>query len=186
MRILTIMGSPKKNGKTAAALKLLEDKITSRGHEVDRVNITDYKINGCLGCFACMAKADQPGCVQKDDASVLIEKMISADAIVLSSPIYSFFLSAQVKPFIDRCFCLTNTPLLKEKRAALLTTCAGKSEGNSNLAEEFFRRAFDGAHGGHFPAEVIGTYTVDQSSLPDFEARAETVAEKMASDILNA
>lgn len=32
MKILTIMGSPKKKGKTATALKIFEDKMKSENH----------------------------------------------------------------------------------------------------------------------------------------------------------
>ena len=186
MKVLTILGSPKKRGKTVAALQAFEEKIIFRGDKVERVHIADYKINGCLGCFACMANQNEPGCVQKDDAPLIFEKMACADAIVMASPIYCFFLSAQIKPLIDRSFCLSNTPVLNGKRMALLMTCAGQSEGNADLAQEFFRRAFDGKHGGFFHnTKLVGTYAVSQSNAPDFAQRAKEIAEKMADDILN-
>lgn len=186
MKVLTILGSPKKNGKTAVALQLFEEKMTSYGNEVERIHITDYKINGCLGCFACMANQNEPGCVQKDDAQQIFKKMASADAVVMASPIYSFFLSAQIKPLIDRSICLSNTPVLNGKRMALLMTCAGQSEGNADLAQEFFRRAFDGEHGGFFHnTKLVGTYAVPQSNAPDFAQRAKEIAETMADHILN-
>jgi multimeric flavodoxin WrbA len=186
MKVVTILGSPKKHGKTDAALQALEKEIVSRGGEVERVHIADYNINGCLGCFACMANPNEPGCVQKDDAPLIFEKMASADAVVVASPIYCFFLSAQIKPFTDRCFCLSNTPTLDGKRMALLTICGGPSEGNADLAQEFFRRAFDGEHGGFFHhTKLVGTYSVPQSNDPDFPQRANVIAEKMADELLN-
>lgn len=186
MKVVTILGSPKKHGKTAAALQAFEEEILSRGGEVERVSVADYKINGCLGCFACMANQNEPGCIQKDDAPLIFEKMASADAVVMASPIYCFFLSAQIKPLTDRCICLSNTPALDGKRMALLTTCGGPSEGNADLAQEFFRRAFDGEHGGFFHnTKLTGTYSVPQSNAPDFLQRAKETAEKMADELLN-
>ena len=186
MKVLTILGSPKKRGKTAEALQAFEEKMTSSGSEVERVPIADYKIGGCLGCFACMANQSGPGCVQKDDAPLIFEKMASADAIVMASPIYCFFLSAQIKPLTDRCFCLSNTPMLDGKRMALLATCGGQTEGNADLAQEFFRRAFDGEHGGFFHnTKLVGTYSVPRSNAPDFPQRAQENAEKMAAELFN-
>ena len=54
MRVLAILGGPKKKGKTATALRMFEEKMKSAGNEVEEICTTDYKINGCLGCFACM------------------------------------------------------------------------------------------------------------------------------------
>lgn len=185
MKVLTILGSPKKQGKTAAALQAFEGKMISCGNTVEHLHITDYKINGCLGCFACMAKQNESGCVQKDDASLVFEKMALADVIVVASPIYCFFLTAQIKPFIDRCFCLSNTAMLDGKHMALLTTCGGNPEGNTDLAEAFFRRAFDGEHGGFFHnTKLMGIYSLSQSDSPDFEQRAEENARQMLNDIV--
>lgn len=185
MIVLTIMGSPKKNGKTAATLKFFEENMLTLGNDVERVNITDYKINGCLGCYACMAKKDESGCIQKDDALSVFEKMAAVDTIVIASPLYSFDLTAQLKPLVDRCFSLSNTPILNGKRMALLITCAGQVENNTDLVQEFFCRAFDGANGGMFHSELAGRYIVPYSDAPDFMEQAKKTADTMAKEILN-
>jgi multimeric flavodoxin WrbA len=91
----------------------VEKQLLSQGHEFDRINITDYHINGCLGCYACMQNKDAAGCVQKDDTEQVLMRIISADAVVYASPLYSFDLTAQMKPLVDRSFCLSNTSLLE-------------------------------------------------------------------------
>lgn len=110
------------------------------------MNITKYKINGCLGCYKCKEKNDEPGCVQKDDALAIFEKMIQADAIVYASPLYCWGFTAQIKPLIDRHFCLVSgegTPdyhsLLSGKPVALLVTCAGPIEGNCDPIRSIFK-----------------------------------------------
>ena len=184
MKILTIFGGPKMKGKTASALQLFEEKAAAGGNQVERINISEYKIGGCRGCFACMANPNEPGCIQKDDAPAVFEKMASADVIVFAAPIYSFFLCAQIKPLIDRCFCFSNTSILNGKCMMLLTTCAGTVKGNADLAQEFFRRAFDGKNGGFFHStELAGTYVVPQSSAEDFMKRAEETAGEMAAAV---
>jgi multimeric flavodoxin WrbA len=93
----------------------------------------------------CKEKKDEPGCVQKDDALTIFDKMIQADAIVYASPLYTWSFTAQIKPLIDRHFCLVSddgTPqqdsLISGKPAALLVTCAGPIEGNCDAIQEIF------------------------------------------------
>jgi multimeric flavodoxin WrbA len=185
MKIATVMGSPKRHGKTATALEFMEKKLLSQGHEIDRINVTDYHINGCLGCYACMQNKEVPGCIQKDDAEQVLMRIILADTVVYASPLYSFDLTAQLKPLVDRSFCLSNTSLLDGKRTALLITCAGQEEGNADLVQEFFRRGFDGENKGMFHTKLVGEFIIPFSDAPDFSDRARKTADDLATAILN-
>ena len=149
MKFITVFGSPRKKGNTAKVLSMFED-IVGKNHEVERVNITKHKINGCLGCYKCKEKKDEPGCVQKDDALDIFEKMIQADAIVYASPLYCWGFTAQIKPLIDRHFCLVSddgtsdhSSLIKGKSSALLVTCAGPIEGNCDPIRGVFKGITD-------------------------------------------
>ncbi len=144
MKIITILGSPRKKGNTAKVLSMFEGKV-EKNHEVERINITQYKVGGCLGCYKCKEKKDEPGCVQKDDALTIFEKMIQADAIVYASPLYCWSFTSQIKPLIDRHFCLVtgagttdHNSLIGGKPAALLVTCAGPVEGNCDAIQGIF------------------------------------------------
>jgi len=144
MKIITILGSPKKKGNTATVLSMFERKV-EKNHEIERINISQYKVGGCLGCYKCQEIKDEPGCVQKDDAVTIFEKMIQADAIVYASPLYCWGFTSQIKPLIDRHFCLVSgygTPdhvsLLSGKPTALLVTCAGPVEGNCDAIQNVF------------------------------------------------
>ena len=144
MKIITILGSPRKKGNTAEVLSMFEADVGKK-HEVERINITEYTVGGCLGCYKCKEKKDEPGCVQKDDALAIFEKMIRSDAIVYASPLYCWSFTSQIKPLIDRHFCLVSgegTPehdsLIGGKPAALLVTCAGPIEGNCDAIQGIF------------------------------------------------
>jgi NAD(P)H-dependent FMN reductase len=54
-----------------------------------------------MGCNACF-KSESNSCVQKDDMSLIYEKMAVADMLVIASPVYFYGLSAQLKAIIDR------------------------------------------------------------------------------------
>ena len=144
MNIITILGSPRKKGNTAKVLSMFEDKIRNK-HHFERINITEFKVNGCIGCYKCKETNSEPGCVQKDDALPIFDKLIQADAIVYASPLYCWSFTSQIKPLIDRHFCLVSgygTPdhdsLLNGKPTALLVTCAGPVEGNCDAIQGIF------------------------------------------------
>jgi multimeric flavodoxin WrbA len=66
-------------------------------------------------------KSDRPGCVQKDDAFSVFERMMAADALIYSSPLYCWDFPAQMKALIDRHFCLvtgygTSQPPVTDRR----------------------------------------------------------------------
>lgn len=182
MKFLTIMGSPKKNGKTAFTLSLFENQMRKAGHEIERINAIDININNCKECYACTRKSSEHGCPQKDDWDMVFKQMIAADAVIYASPLFCFDITAQLKPLIDRHFSLMNKDLLKGKLSALLITCGGEEANNADCIQTIFRRAFDINKGNKFKTTVVGTYVAESSIKPDFEKRAEVVAQKMFND----
>ena len=188
MKVTTILGSTKKKGNTAKVLGWFEDELTNLGHEVDRINIIDREVKGCLGCGTCQNKADEPGCVQKDDAVAIFENMMSADAVVYASPLYCWGFSSQMKALIDRHFCLMTgygspeyISLLDGKRTALLVTCGGPIENNADLIQSVFDRLNNYGN-----CNVVGKYVAPSCTTPDaISDEAMETARKMAKDITN-
>ena len=101
MNILILAGSPRKGGNTDLLVEAFV-KGASQKHHVEVVFVRDYKVSPCMGCNACF-RNEQHICVQKDDISIIYEKMASADMLVIASPVYFYGLSAQLKAVIDRC-----------------------------------------------------------------------------------
>lgn len=99
MNILILSGSPRKGGNTELLAEAFA-KGASAQHHVEIVSVRDYKVNPCLGCNACF-KTDGV-CAQKDDMSLIYEKMSQADMLVIASPVYFYGISAQLKAVIDR------------------------------------------------------------------------------------
>lgn len=185
MKIITILGSPKKSGNTARVLEQFES-LVKNGHEVDRVDIARYDIKGCVGCYACQQVLDKPGCVQKDDAVAIFERMMGSDVVIYASPLYCWDFTSQIKAFLDRHFCLVTgygTPdyksLLEGKHAALLVTCGGAVEDNADLIQTMFDRMV-----GYCKGDVIGKYIVPFCTTPDLIGpEATKVVERMAVDL---
>ena len=144
MKIITLLGSAKKKGNTASVLGAFEDEIKSKGHSIERINVAQKKVGGCLGCDKCSVTADEIACIQKDDAIEILEKMIEADVILFASPVYFWGVTAQIKALIDRCYSLItqygtpeHTSLLKGTPIALLATGADIYEENLEVFSAF-------------------------------------------------
>lgn len=182
MKFITIMGSPKKKGKTAFTLSLFEERMRKAGHEIERINVIDININNCKECYACTRKNSEHGCPQKDDWDMVVKKMIASDAVIYATPLFCFDVTGQLKPLMDRHFSLMNKDLLKGKLSALLVTCGGEEANNADCIQTIFRRGFDINKGNKFKTTVVGTYVAELSIKPDFEERAEVVAKKMFND----
>ena len=61
------------------------------------------EVKGCLGCNAC--RYGKP-CVQKDAFNDLAPKIKAADCLVFASPLYFWTVSARIKAFIERFYCI--------------------------------------------------------------------------------
>ena len=170
MKITSVLGSPRpKTGNTAKVLGWVEEELRANGNQVDRINMTDKKMNGCKECYTCQGIPDEPGCPQEDDAKEIFERLMASDVMLLASPLFCWGFSSQIKPLIDRCFCLVTdygTPkwksLLEGKRAGLLVTCAGPIEDNAELVVEMFNRLMN-----YTKCSVAGSLVIPFTTTPD-------------------
>ncbi|MFZ0924820.1 MAG: flavodoxin family protein [Halobacteriota archaeon] len=126
MKILGINSSPR--GKNSRTLKLVDavlDGAKERGAETELVDIGALDIRYCLGCQVCYAEGE---CVQADDLAELVDKMLSADGIVLGSPVYMHSVTAQLKTVIDRMADAIYCQLLSGKYGCSVTTSGGSGD----------------------------------------------------------
>ena len=122
MNILILSGSPRRGGNTKLMAEVFA-KGAAEHHHVEIVSVSDVKVNPCLGCNACF-KNETHACVQKDDMSLIYEKMNHADMLVIASPVYFYGLSAQLKAVIDRCHNPIRDTFRIKKMALLLVGAA--------------------------------------------------------------
>lgn len=103
MNILVLNGSPK--GAKSNSMKLTEAFLAGLGEKqentVETLELKSLDIKCCRGCFGCW-KATPGKCVIKDDMTAILEKIIAADMIVYSFPLYYFSVPGVMKNVIDR------------------------------------------------------------------------------------
>jgi multimeric flavodoxin WrbA len=188
MKIVTILGSPRKRGNTAAVLGAFEALVAPE-HEVERLNIMDYRVEGCRGCDVCQDRLDEPGCLQKDDAVPLLKRILAADVVVYACPVYCWSFPAQLKALMDRHYCLVKwrngemaSALMSGKRAALLVTCGGDAADNADLIQVMFEREM-----AYIRGHVVGQYIIANCTVPtELGERGMEMARRMASEIAGA
>ena len=104
MKILIVNGSPRTEGNCSFILSKLEDKYSD--DDINVLNLNEMNIKGCQACYGC--KDNNTFCVVNDDLKSHLENMIKYDLIILLTPNYYGLMSAQLKLFLDRWFCLKN------------------------------------------------------------------------------
>lgn len=129
-QILIIQGGGRPKGNTAQLVSAFTQGIEDAGHTVETVSLLKSEVKGCLGCNAC--RYGKP-CVQKDAFNDLVPKIKAADCIVFASPLYFWTVSARIKAFIERFYCIAeedpSPPLGRYEKypvkdSALLVTAA--------------------------------------------------------------
>lgn len=186
MKIMTILGSPKMEGNTAGALAMLERELGD-GHEIDRVNLPELEVMGCQGCYACQQKPNEASCVIRDDATDVLRRIVEAEAVVYAAPLYMWGLPSKMHALMERHLSLVTgymspdyVSLLEGKRTALLMTCGGPVENNTEFVQGVFDRV-----GGYSRATLVGKYFVAGTTTPDeIEGKAGEVVKELAADLV--
>lgn len=109
MRILAINGSPKgKQSNTWRLTSSFIEGITAQEEDahgqaptVDALSVGALDIKPCRGCFSCWSKTPGKCCIH-DDMQEVIEKILRADVVIWSFPLYYFGLPGPLKNLIDR------------------------------------------------------------------------------------
>lgn len=98
--ITAIYGSPRRSGNTATLLKHAVVGAQSAGAVVDEIVLRDQRISPCMEIYACKKGGN---CAINDDFTAVRDRLLSADAIMIASPIFFYSVSAHTKTLMDRC-----------------------------------------------------------------------------------
>ena len=88
MKVTLIIGSPRRNGNTARALKEVSDALVSEGLETETVWIGTRPVRGCIACGQCLKKSLGRCAFDDDVANEIVDKLKAADGIVIGAPTY--------------------------------------------------------------------------------------------------
>ena len=132
-KILILSGSPRIGGNSDILCDEFMKGAKESGNKVEKINVSAKKIGYCKACYYCQKHNGE--CAIKDDMAEILQKIIDADAIVLSSPVYFYSIDAQLKTLIDR--TVARWTEIKNKELYYIATCADGKEGLSRTIECF-------------------------------------------------
>lgn len=189
MKVLAILGSPRKNGNSEVLAQTVAAAIAEKCNaEIEYLRANKLAISGCIGCNGCEKNGM---CVIKDDMIDVYEKIDQADIILFATPVYFYGPSSQVKAVIDRCqarwsrkYILKTRYRQQDRRiGCLLATAAtqGKKlfDGSILVAKSFFD-AIDVEYGGACTIRGVdekGALAEQSGQLLEAKAFAESIAD---------
>lgn len=119
MKVIAFNGSPKKEGNTYHAIRMVAEELEKEGIEVEVIHVGNKAIRGCLACNGCVRNQNER-CVIDDEVNEWIQKMKEADGIIFGSPVHYASVGATMKSFLDRAIYVTsvNKSMLRHKIGA--------------------------------------------------------------------
>lgn len=103
MKVVAFNGSPRKQGNTYEALKVVGTELEKEGIDFEIIQVGDKTIKGCQSCGACF-KSRNEKCIINDEVNEWIQKIKEADGIILGSPVHYSGVAGTMKTFLDRAF----------------------------------------------------------------------------------
>ena len=140
MKILALVGSPRKGSNT----DILVDQILKGGKEsgcsAEKLYLYHYRISPCIDCRNC--KKGEYVCTLKDGMKQIYPKMEEADLIIFGTPNYWFGPTATMKLLVDRMRPFVANKKMKGKRWVLVVPAADGPKVCGSLVQ-MFRMSFD-------------------------------------------
>jgi multimeric flavodoxin WrbA len=140
MKILALIGSPRRGGNTDLLVDQILRGCSSRGYGKEKVRLYDVEIEACIDCRRC--KKGDRACALSDGMREVYPKLDEADVIVFGTPIYWYGPTGKMKLFIDRLRPYIASEKLRGK-AGVVVVPSEEGPGCCGPLMEMFRMSFD-------------------------------------------
>lgn len=149
VKVLGVVGSPRKNGNTAKLVKrALGGAMSVPGVETELYEMAGKRFHNCMGCFNCLKTGV---CVFKDALPDFIRRYMQADGIIWGSPVYHMAVTGHMKNVLDR---FANSMLCNWARQGLELPRFSKVCGTLTIGAH--------RHGGQ---DLVNTFLIQSSLL---------------------
>ncbi|RDU23658.1 flavodoxin family protein [Anaerosacchariphilus polymeriproducens] len=156
MKIAVIIGSPRKKDSYMIC-KEVEQQLNDYQKEIefDYIFLSEKNILDCKGCSICFQKSEKLCPCRGDDLDSIIKRLVSADAIIIVSPVYAYQVTGPLKRFIDRTSYFFHRQELCNKSALIVVTTDG---GGSKQVYRYLKMILSG-----WGTNIIGNLQVISS-----------------------
>lgn len=129
--LVALNGSPHAGvGNTSMMIEMLRGPLSEEGFNLEIINLSEKEIDYCYGCGFCMEKGQ---CWIDDDHRSIVNKLLSAEGVILGSPVYFLHVTGQMKTFLDRSLAYGHKPRSTWKPG--LAVCVSAGLGETQTAE---------------------------------------------------
>lgn len=119
-KVLILSGSPRRGGNSDTLCDQFLKGAQEAGNDVEKYFIPAHNIGYCSACYYCRSHNGE--CCKKDDMAALMPKILEADVLVFSSPVYMYSVSAQLKAVFDR--MVAQYEVIRDKEVYYIMTAA--------------------------------------------------------------
>ena len=168
-KVLILSGSPRNGGNSDILCDEFMRGAEEAGNDVEKIRVAEKKIGYCTACYYCQKSGG--ACAIKDDMEEILRKIIGADVIVLSSPVYFYSIDAQLKAVIDR--TVARWTEVKGKEFYYIVTCADGGRESAERTVECFRGYADCVDGAVEKGIIYGTGVYQKGEIRDTPAMEE-------------
>ncbi len=98
MKILGLIGSPRRLGNSELATKIVAKELKG---ELHLIRLPSLNISQCIGCYRCLF--EKP-CPLDDDMEMILSILPNYDLYIISSPVYFLGTNVSIKRLLDRGF----------------------------------------------------------------------------------
>ena len=100
MKILGIAGSLQSNSNTLQYVELALKALEEKGFKTELISLRGKEIKPCNGCYDCVQKGYCT--IKEDDFAEILDKMRTAEGLILGSPVYLSSVVPQMMALLAR------------------------------------------------------------------------------------
>lgn len=179
-KVAVITSSPNKDGLTAACGEAARKGLDEAGAEVDLIDLNSHNVGRCQACGTGYGTCRTlRSCQVQDDFQALHQRLVTADAYVVVSPVYWGDLSESAKAFLDRvrrCEATAREESRLTGKPCIGVAAAGGSGNGTITCLLTMQRLF-----GHVRSEIFDLITITRKSRSYKLLAIEAAAKAMAS-----
>ena len=166
MKVIALLGSPRRNGNTDIMAEEVLRGCREAGAETDVIAIDNYLVRAIAEVGDKSSERDDPR--SDDDFPSLLEKFLSANVVIWSTPVYWAGLSGQLKCFFDRMSSYFNREPYKTRfigKGHIILCAYGRNEAvHGEFVTEPMKLVVDVLHG-EYLGDVCSPSTYPKGSV---------------------
>ncbi|MHC4642404.1 MAG: flavodoxin family protein [Planctomycetota bacterium] len=140
MKVLALIGSPRKGSNTDILVDEILEGCKEKGFTVEKLYLYDVNISACTDCRFC--KSENYECAIKDDMQQIYSSMVEADILIFGTPVYWYGPTAKMKLLIDRMRPFIASKKMQGKKGVLVAPSEEGPKACKALLE-MFRMSFE-------------------------------------------